>query len=69
MLLKFGVDIQNQTEVRVWKQKTTYYGHQVAIFKVTSLKIYKPLPIATNNVHMKFEQMEKVNPVWAGVYK
>ena len=31
------------------------YGRQAAILKVTSLQIYGPLRIATNNMHMKFE--------------
>ena len=31
------------------------YGHQVAILKVTSLKINRLLPMATINMHMKFE--------------
>ena len=28
---------------------------QAAILKVTSMKIYRPLPMATNNMHIKFE--------------
>ena len=52
--LKFGVDIQTQTKVRVWKQKIQY-GHQVAILYVTSLKINRLLPMTTMNMHMKFE--------------
>ena len=31
------------------------YGHQAAILKVTSLKINRLLPMATINMHMKFE--------------
>ena len=31
------------------------YGNQAAILKVTSLKIYRLLPMATINMHMKFE--------------
>ena len=31
------------------------YGHQAAILKVTSLKINRLLPMATMNMHMKFE--------------
>ena len=31
------------------------HGYQVAILKVTSLKINRLLPIATNNMHVKFE--------------
>ena len=38
------------TESRYWKIK---YGHQAAILKVTSLKINRHLPIATNNMHIK----------------
>ena len=30
------------------------YGHQVAIMKVTSLKINRLLPMTTMNMHMKF---------------
>ena len=42
--LKFGVDIQSQTKVRVWKPKNP-----------TSLKINRLLPMTTINMHMKFE--------------
>ena len=31
------------------------YGRQAAILKVTSLKINRPLPMTTINMHMKFE--------------
>ena len=31
------------------------YGRQAAILKVTSLKINRLLPMATINMHMKFE--------------
>ena len=31
------------------------YGRQTDILKVTSLKIYRLLPRATNNMHLKFE--------------
>ena len=53
--LKFGVDIQSQTKVRVWKPKKIQNGHQAAILKVTSLKINRLLPMTTINMHMKFE--------------
>ena len=52
--LKFEVDIQSQTKVRVRKQKIQY-GRQAAILKVTTLKINRLLPMATINMHMKFE--------------
>ena len=67
MLLKFGVDIQSQTEVTVWKPKNPIWppgghfesdvakNHQAAILKVTSQKIIRFLPMATTNRHMKFE--------------
>ena len=53
--LKFEVDIQSQSKVRVWKPKKNQYGRQAAILKVTSLKINWLLPMATINMHMKFE--------------
>ena len=131
MLLKFGVDIQSQTKVRVWKPKNpiwppgghfesdvdenqwasaydhhqhayevwnwnskanlTYtletmsptesrnrkikYGRQVAILKMTLLKINRLLPIYTCIVPLKFivdiQSQSKVrvrkpkNPIWA----
>ena len=54
MPLKFGIDIQSQTKVRVWKPKIQY-GRHAAILKVTSLKINRLLPMTTINMHMKFE--------------
>ena len=51
--LKFEVDIQSQSKVRVWKKKQ--YGRQAAILKVTSRKINRLLPMTTINMHMKFE--------------
>ena len=55
-------------EYRNWKIR---YGHQAAILKVTNmyLKIIRLWPMATNNMHMKFEiatyrvQIPK-NPIW-----
>ena len=52
--LKFGVDIQNQSKIESGNKKIQY-GHQAAILKVTSLKINRLLPMATINMHMKFE--------------
>ena len=37
------------------KNQKIQYGHQAAILKVTSLKINRLLPMATINMHMKFE--------------
>ena len=54
-LLNFGVDIQSQTKVRVWKPKKKQYGRQAAILKVTSLQIDRLLPMTTINMHMKSE--------------
>ena len=39
------------------------YGRQAAIFKVTSLKINRFLPMATINMHMKFE-IETPKQTW-----
>ena len=55
MLLKFGVDIQSQTKVIESGNQKIQYGHQAAILKVMSLKINRLLPMATINMHMKFE--------------
>ena len=52
--LKFRLDIQSQTKVRVQKPKKNQDGRK-AILRVTSLKINKLLPMATNNMHIKFE--------------
>ena len=56
--LKFGVDIGSQE---------TQYDRQVVSFKVTSLKISSLLSIATNNMHMKFENeipMQTLVTLW-----
>ena len=68
VLLKFGVDIQSQTKVRVWKPKKIQYGHQAAILKVISLKINRLLPMATINMHMKFE-IEIPKQTWLTLWK
>ena len=57
--LKFEIDIQNQK---------IQYGHQVAILKVTSLKIKRLLPMTTINMHMKFE-IEIPKPTWLTLRK
>ena len=44
------------------------YGRQAAILKVTSLKINRLLPIATNNMHMKFE-IEIPKQTWVTLRK
>ena len=44
------------------------YGHQVAILKVTALKINRLLPITTINMHMKFE-IEIPKPTWLTLWK
>ena len=52
--LKFGVDIQSQTKVRVWEPRNPMWlpgGH----WKVTWMKIGKFLPMTTINMHMEFE--------------
>ena len=54
--LKFGVDIQSQTKVRVWKPKNPIWppgGH----FEndVAENQYNRLLPMATINMHMKFE--------------
>ena len=59
VLLKFGLDIQSQTEVRARKQKNPRWppGN---LFKVTSLKINLLLPMATSNMHMKLKFWSKL---------
>ena len=48
-------------ESRNWKIQ---YGHQAAILRVTSLKINRLWPMATNKMHMKFEiEIPKQTPV------
>ena len=54
VVLKFGVDIESQSKVRVRKPKIQY-GCQAAILKVTSLKINWFQPIATSDMRMKFK--------------
>ena len=68
--VKFGLDIQSQTKVRVIQ-----YDCQAAILKVTMLKINRLLPIYTSDVPVKFgldiQSQTKVrvrkpkNPIWA----
>ena len=43
-------------------------GRQAAILKVTSLKINRLLPMATNNMHMKF-QIEITKQTWVTLRK
>ena len=43
-------------------------GHQATILKVTSLKINRLLPMATNNMHMKF-QIEIPKQTWVMLRK
>ena len=38
-----------------WSQLKIQYGCQAAILKVISLKINRFLPMATNEIHIKFE--------------
>ena len=52
--LRFAADFQSQRKVRVWRPKIQF-GRQAAIMKVTSLKMTRLLPMATINIHMKFE--------------
>ena len=73
MLQKFGFKIQSQTEVRSGNQKI-HHGHQVAILKVTYLKINRLLFIYTSNVQLKFgldiqsqtevRVQKPKNPIW-----
>ena len=44
------------------------YGSQAAILKQTSLKINRLLPMATINMHMKFE-IEIPKPTWLMLWK
>ena len=53
VVLKFGVDIESQSKVRVRKPKIQY-GRQAAILKVTSLKINRLLVIYISIVVLKF---------------
>ena len=63
MHMKFEIEIPKQTWLTLWKPchlqspetKKIQYGRQAAILKVTSLKINRLLPMATINMHMKFE--------------
>ena len=64
---KFGVDIQSQTNVRVWKPKIQD-GCQAVILIATSLKINRLLPMATINMHMKLET-EIPKQTWLTVRK
>ena len=71
--LKFGVDIQSQTKVRVQKPKIQY-GCLAAILKLTLLKINRLLHIYISIVLLKFgvdiQSQSKVrvrkpkNPIW-----
>ena len=36
-------------------RKKKQYGYQEAILKVSSMKMNRPLPLATSNMHMQFE--------------
>ena len=65
--LKFGVDIQSQTKVRVWKPKNLIWlpGSHL---KVKSLKIDKLLPMTTINMHTKFE-IETSKHTWLTLQK
>ena len=65
--LKFRLDIQSQTKVRVQKPKKNQDGRK-AILRVTSLKINKLLPMATNNMHIKFE-IEIPQQTWVMLQK
>ena len=54
VLLKFGLDIKVKLKLKSenWKIQ---YGRQVAILKVTSVKINRLWPMATSKMYMKFE--------------
>ena len=52
----------------VRKTKKIQYGCQAAILKVTSLKINRLLPMATINIHMKFE-IEIPKQTWPTLWK
>ena len=54
LLLKFGFDIQTKLKLEPGNWKIQY-GRQAAILKVTYLKINRLWPMATNNMHWKFE--------------
>ena len=73
VLLKFGFNVQSQTEVRVWKLRNPIWlpgGH----LKVTLLKINRLLPIYAINLLLKFRldiqsqtevRIRKLkNPIW-----
>ena len=63
MHMKFEIEILKQTWFTLQKPcklqgpatKSIQYGCQVAILEVTLRKINRLLPIATNNMHIKFE--------------
>ena len=58
--MKFQNEIRKQTQVTLWQPyhlietQKIQYGSQGAILKVTSLKIYRLLPIQTSNMLLKF---------------
>ena len=52
--LKFGVDIQSQTQVRVWKPKNPIWSPG-SHFESDVAKINWLLPMTTINMHMEFE--------------
>ena len=75
--LKFGLDIQSQPEIRIWKLKYPIwlqYGCQADISKVTLLKIDRLLSMHTSNLLLKFGldiqsqteiRIQKLkNPIW-----
>ena len=72
--LKFGVDIQSQTKVRVRKPKNPIWPQGGHFEKLTSLKINRLLPIYISIVPLKFgvdiQSQIKVkvwkprNPIW-----
>ena len=55
-MCQWSLDLTFKAKLKLgsWNWKIQY-GWQPAILEVTSLKINRLLPIATNNMHMKFE--------------
>ena len=50
-----GLNFKAKLMLESLNNKKIRYGRQVTILKVTSLKINRPLPTTTNDMHMKHD--------------
>ena len=74
VLIKFGFNVQSQTEVKLSPETEIHHGCQANILKVTLLQINWLLPIYTVNLLLKFGQDSQSqtegriqilkNPIW-----